>query len=366
MKTLIRENTNRVYLDDDNCGVSGYTVTLTVMNESGEYALDANGDALSGKSATYDADNTEKYYVDLTFAMTETSSYIRLFWKVLSNGYQVPIDSAYAPEDCQLSANVPTVGELPEIIPVQLFIDEYLAQLAKLDSDYVRAIAEYAGGNRQAFRNEIQAAQALLENETKVRLFATTETMDCDYYQQNFNTEFWLQTVPYRPLISVDDYKLVYGGSPVNITQNIAQFMALNKAMGTIEFMPTATAGTLFVAMTSSLNAIGATLASMSMGWNRVPLLFRIEYTCGIDYPNLPTHKKAGIRQAVAREALISLLPRIDPQARVLSESSSIDGVSHSQNAGVHDIIKELRSQQARWAKAFMMEYGTHMDITVV
>ena len=81
--------------------------------------------------------------------------------------------------------------------------------------------------------------------------------------------------------------------------------------------------------------------------------------------PNLAEAKKESLRLAVARNALISLLPRIDPLVRKPTESFGIDGASRSVSSGVRDLIKDYREEEAEWVKEIMREYAMHIEIVV-
>jgi hypothetical protein len=101
-------------------------------------------------------------------------------------------------------------------------------------------------------------------------------------------------------------------------------------------------------------------------GYSRVPCLFRIDYTHGLDFPNLSNQERESIRNAVGRRALINVLPKIDPLVRATSESKSIDGASKSKTGGIKDYLKEYKTEDAAWCASMQREYGSGFEIAVV
>jgi hypothetical protein len=357
------ENTNRIFLDDSNFAVDEFTVTATVVDESGLIVKDKNANDLKNVSARFIADKT-RYAIDLSFDPNTKTGSLRIFWVAIKDGLSLDVDEQYTPQDIQLVATSTLTEMGSEILSITDFLDSYLAAEASLDDNFIDAINVYAQRNRKKLRSQILAAQGDIQRDIKIHFFPTKSKMDRDYNQQNFWSEFWMQQTDWRPVISVDSYKLVYGNNSSDLSQNLKDQMVVNKEMGTIEFLPTIFSGNLFTILVSNVNAVAATIIAGS-SYDRIPMLFRIEYTDGLDFANLPAPEKESIRNAVGRRALINLLPKVDPSLRNQSESLSLDGASHSASSGMTKVIEGYIEEEKKWTKSIMKQYGTHVDFAV-
>jgi hypothetical protein len=363
MKRFLIDNQNVLFLDAEHTNKSGLSVTVSIVGEDGSVLKDADGAALKDVALVFD-DTNHKYALDpLTFQEGTKPQFARLYWIVKEGDSRLELAAPFSPEDVEL-AEAAGSGDA-EVMPITMFVDSFIASESKLDGDYKRAAEAYVNANPDNVRRELRAAQGNIEQKIKMKLFKAQAKMDRDYYLQDFRAEFWMQQTDFRPIVSVDSYILQYGAKGVNITNDIAEHVVIEKKMGTIEFLPTALSGSLFVALLNNLAGLGVSIMQ-DAGYSRVPLLFRILYTHGLDFPNLPTGQKESIRQAVGRNALINLLPRIDPLARKPSQSQALDGATRSRTGGVRDLIKDYREEEAEWVKEIMREYGMHFDLAVV
>jgi hypothetical protein len=135
--------------------------------------------------------------------------------------------------------------------------------------------------------------------------------------------------------------------------------------MGTLEFLPTAIQGNLFTALINGVSGLGISIMN-SGSFNRIPFLFRIKYTYGLNFPTLPDAEKEAIRQAIGCHTLIKILPILDPSVRVTSGSKSIDGVSKSQNSGMAALLKTYEEQEKIFVNNIKRKYALHFDMGVV
>jgi hypothetical protein len=170
---------------------------------------------------------------------------------------------------------------------------------------------------------------------------------------QEFNTEFWLQQTDWRPIISLDSFKLSYGQDDFPISMDISKYMLVDKKMGTMEFLPTVSPSELYTALITGVSAIGISIIARATA-SRIPLLFRIQYTHGLDFPNLDPATKESFRNAIGRNCLINLLPIIDPLIRNPSTS------------GLRDLLKTYQEEETRWIQVTQREYGSGVDMIVV
>ncbi len=366
MKTLALQGTNRFYLEDANAAVADLTVTASIYGEDGAVALDDQSEEIKDKEATFDdAEDKNQYYIDVIFSQNTRPGYYRIYWNVQNEEINVLIDQSNVPQDIRLITVGDTNGVRAEIMPVSIFLSQYIAADAKLDDDYKDAVESYVKEDRDSMRNTLLASQGELENRIKMKFFKSKDSIKRDYYLQDFKTEFWLQQVDCRPLISVDSFKLVYGSQQAELIPNIADQLVIDKKMGIIEFLPTAMSGSLYSILIGAMNGLGLTIMQGGI-YSRVPQLFRIEYTHGLDFPTLDDAKKEAIRRAIGRNALIEILPKIDAKVRLISQSLSMDGVSSSESSGIDRLLKDLREDETKWTEEMKREYGIGYEITVV
>jgi hypothetical protein len=311
-------------------------------------------------------DGTAKQY-KVTFSLDPATKpqYGRIYWYATLAGVPVDLPPDHQPEDVEIAVSFKTAPATSQIMPVQVFLDRFIAADAKMDAKYKAAVAAFVATNRNYMAQELFAAQGDLEREIKMKFFATQAHMERDFFQQEFRSEFWLQQVDYKPIISVDHYFVKYGSTGVEITTDIADKMMVDPKMGTIEFLPTTVSGTLFAALLTNVSALGLSIMADG-GYSRVPCLFRIDYTHGLDFPNLSNQERESIRNAVGRHALINVLPKVDPLMRATSESKSLDGASKSKSGGVKDILKDYRDEDKAWIASMQREYGSGFEIAVV
>ncbi len=373
MKQLFLDQANTYFLDAASAtNVAGLTVTLTVVGESGDVLTDNSGNPLRFSTVlptpsgmlplTYDG-TAKKYKVGFQFNSAINDEYVRAYWAASNSG--VPVDlTGYYPEELSIVRSMPSVVA-PQICSAQYFLDAFLAADEKLDDEYSDAITAFTADGKINLARELLASQGELERRTKLKFFITPLTMERDFYMQEFRNEFWQQQTDWRPVVSLDSFLLVYGGTPIDVSNNIASQMAVDKKMGIIEFLPTVVSGNLFTMLISSISALGATIVARG-DYSRVPMLFRIEYKAGLDFPNLSPAQKESIRRAVCRNALINLFPRIDPMVRKGSESLSLDGASRSKSNQITQIIQTYKEEEKQWVSEIMREYGTNVDIAVV
>lgn len=347
---------------------------LSIFGEDGQPLKTLSGDSLfaitnyappTTPAINWDSVN-QKHYVEFQFNASTREQYARAYWLVTTpDNVTVNIDG-YTPEDIRL---VPTAVQSPspELVPLTYFIEGYLAVESKLDARYKAAVEAYINQDRNNLREILKAAVGNLQDKTEIYFTPTKAVIERDMYSQDFRTEWWLQQTDYVPIISVDKYELIYGTNPpLNVTSDIAAFMKFEPNMGTIEFVPTAIGGSLWTALISNLSGLG--LASyVQGGFPRVPLLFHIEYTHGLDFFNLSEAEKAKIRNAICRNALITILPMIDPYFRVSSRSISIDGASKSYSAGqLLQILKDLREDEQKFVDSLRRKYARNVPMVVV
>ena len=135
-------------------------------------------------------------------------------------------------------------------------------------------------------------------------------------------------------------------------TEKICEFppeeLIVDKKMGTVEFLPTSTSP-FFVYYQASLEASQVALFARGSGTGRLPAVFHIGYTYGLDFMNLDEYKQSDIRMAICRRALINSLGGLSKDILISSESSGVDGVSSSEGRAGLPYLSLLREMEQKW-----------------
>lgn len=364
MKQVIRENTNRIYLEQADFAENLYTVTVSIFDEAGAFAKNSDNDDIQDVPAIFDAERN-RYYIDILLLPTQSIGYLRAFWDVIKTEDEVTqaVDQEYTPQDLELVTYAGATTQEPQIVPISFFLDNYIMKNEKLDGQYVKAIDNYVSSNRNDIARWLTASQGNLELALKMNFFVQEQTIKSDYYAQIFQNEYWLQQPYNRPIIELLSFKLVYGAQEVDLISEIKDFIIINKEMGTLQFLPISTTGTFYQVLMMNISALALTAAFNS--GSVIPSLFHYTYTHGLNFPTLEQPLKESIRQAISRNTLIKILPIIDPTARTTNESKSMDGVSKSKTSGIAGILKEFREEEKMWIADMKMKYGTAIDMAI-
>ena len=299
MKQVIRENLNRIYLELEDYNQPLYTVEVSIFDESGNFAKNSADIDTQDIAAVFDS-ALLRYYIEVTFKGTQSLGFLRAFWDVVltSNSVTQDISQEYTPQDLELVSFAGATTQLAQIVPISFFLDNYIMKNEKLDAQYKRAIELYTTSNRNDLSRLLLAAQGNLERPTKLSFFIREQTIKADYYAQMFGNEYWLQQPYNRPLISLSSFKLVYGAQEVDLTTELQPFIIVNKEMGTLQFLPVSTSGTLYQALMLGISALGIAIISSNVG-TTIPGLFHYTYKYGLDFPNLDASDKESDRKSV-------------------------------------------------------------------
>ncbi|MFA5349271.1 MAG: hypothetical protein WC309_02790 [Candidatus Paceibacterota bacterium] len=371
MKKLYLNTDNILTLDSSSAQVETYKVRLSLVGEDGTLLKDNNDQDLillsTGTEPKITFDSTlSKFKATIHLADDTAKQYVRAFW-IVTNENDIPVEiSGYYPEEISVE-NSPTDSTQvfdPLIVPAQYFIDSFLGADPSISEELVNAIAAINEKNPDIIKNELLASQDLLEGDIRTKFFKTQFNLDRDWNDEIFYANYWFQQVDWLPLVSVDSYKLIYGNQNIELSNDLASSMKVDKTQGTIEWLPTIVSGNLFTIIISTVSALAISMVAMGER-SRIPGLFRIVYTAGMDFPNLPVQKKERIRRLISRHCFCQIMPRIDQLIRETSLSQSIDGASLSRSSGVPDIIKQFKEDELRDIALFQKELGTNIAIAV-
>ncbi len=340
-------------------------VAVTIVGEDGTVASDSSLAPIESRAAVY-SDSLQKFALSVTIDPATPPQFLRVMWVATDNaGNQVTIEPSYATEDYRLMPQPGTATVGAEIVPVSWFVDSFIAPDQKRDKAFKDAVTAYVNANYETVREELNAALGRIEFKINTKLFATEDTSDRDWYFEDFRSNFWMIQTNFRPITKVNSYKLAYGAADYSLSDELSKQIMVDKSMGTLEFVPTSLSGNLLTALLQGLTGLGISMLQDG-GFARVPLLFRVSYQYGLDFPNLPTPEKSALRFGVARNALIELLPRIDSSMRLPSESKSVDGVSKSRSGGVQKILDDYRKDEKDWVEDVKKRYNLAVNIVVV
>jgi len=349
--------TNRVYLTDANLsGNDDYTVTLSVVDETGTVAVDAEivPASLVNKACTWDA-TLLKYYFEITFATATVPGFFRLFWLVITTATGRPV-SLQEQNEPQTVRVIKYSTFARELVPVQWFLDHYL---------YKVDISDYP---LEEIRESLKIAQGDLEMHKCNTFFSPTTITDevHDYYYERFSSSFWIQQLHHTPLISITSFTIKYGDTEIATLEN--DYVEIDKDLGTVEIMPTQ-GGYFYTLLSTGLSGMAFnTLA----GWSRIPLFFHITYQAGLNWDSLGEAEKMSIRHAIGMQAAINLLPKLDSRMGLSSESRGVDGTTESfsytssamygQNSAA---IEQYQKDLEVWVENFRRKYGKNIFIQV-
>ena len=371
MKKLYLKTDNIYILDSSIASIADYKLQLSLVGEDGTVLKDNAGKDLvlssfdDAQAIEFDTD-LKKWKVTIRFADTTVKQYARAYW-VVTDSSDNPISiPSYYPEELsvELSPSDITTTYSPMVVPASYFIDTFLADYPSISEDLIETIKEINERNPDIFRNELLASQDILEEEIRTKFFKTQFELDRDMYDEDFRQSHWIQQPDYKPIVSCDSFYLVYGNNAILLSNDIAESIKVDKNLGFFEWMPLVTSTTLFTMIISTLS--GLAISSYASDYaSRIPGLFRIKYTAGMDFPNLPPQKKERIRRLVSRNCFCQIMPRFDSLMREANISQSIDGASLSTTSGIPKIIEQFQKDEARDINMFMKEIGTNISFAI-
>ena len=336
----------------DQVLTTGKHVSVSLVGE--------NGTTILTQTLTYNTD-TKLYQASVTIPQDVTNQYLRFYFQATD----ATILPAYYPEDYELVDGLFT-GIQAEIVPTSYFIDYILSANTKLDSLYKTAISKFVADNRPAFQKYLQTATYQLEREC--RLFFSERTITGekkDFFYDKFSMHLWQFMVQNPPINSLVSFKLVYANSV--IADIDPSLFVWDRKGGIIEFLPVPSGDSmgLYSLLMSNLSGLTLTILTNST-LERVPAMFRVDYKTGLIYSGTDPNEREAIRQAVARRALVNILPIIDPTVRQPSFSEGLDGVSTSRSYGTDRMMKDYREQEKQFIHDLRTEYGRNIDMVVV
>ena len=371
MKKLYLNTDNIFALDSDDVDDDTFNVQLSLVGEDGIVLKDNTDKDLilsstgTSPALTFDTD-LNQFVGTIHLAAGTIRQYARAFW-VVTDANDLPIALAsYYPEEISIENNPSDATQTYRqmLVPKAYFLDTFLGNYPSFSQTIVNILAEIEARNPNTLSNMLLASQGELEKQIRTRFFKTQFHLDKDMYDEDFRQSHWLQQPNIKPLISCDSFLLVYGNNAIVLSNDIADSIKVDKDLGCFEWMPLVTSTTLFTMIISTLSGLAITAYASDYA-SRIPGLFRIIYTAGMDFPNLSDPDKESIRKAICRNSFITLKPLIDPIMRERSISKSIDGASKSSSGGMDIIIKQFKEDEKEWISLMQKELGTTISFAV-
>jgi hypothetical protein len=369
MKKLYLNTDNILTLDATNVNANTFIVRLSIVGEDGIVLKDNDDNDLILSSLGTNPELTfvnGKFQGTIHLASTAVKQYARAFW-VVSDANNLPVSVVgYYPEEITVENAPDDATQVYEqmVVPATYFIDSFLSAYPSLSPELLQVITEINAKNPDIIKRELLASQDLLEADIRTKFFNTQFRLGRDWNDEVFYANYWLQQVDWLPLVSVDSFILEYGNQDIVLSNDLKDSMVIDKAQGTIEWLPTIVSGNLFTIIISTVSSLAVSMVAMGER-SRIPQLFRIIYTAGMDFPNLPAQKKERIRRLVSRNCFCQIMPRIDSLMREGNISQSIDGASLSRGSGVPKIIEQFQKDEIRDVKMFQKELGTSISMAV-
>lgn len=357
MKTIKKGVEQLIVLDQTGLG-TGKHVYLTMIGENGTEIKNSSAVDIKDLPLTYNG-TSSLYEVAVTVASDEPDQFVRLFFYATD----ASVENKYYPEDAKLEAVAGVLTTQAEIVPVQFFIDYVLAKASRLDPAYEEAITAFSD-DRTGLRSYLRSAQDTLEKDSELYFTERTFTENRDNYFDKFSMNLWQIQVYNPPINDLTSVKIKYGN--VELIGLGVDLFTFDRMSGIIEFLPLPTGGTagLYTLLLGSLSALGLNILTGG-ALERIPNFFNVTYKTGLFYSGADPIEVEGIRQAVCRRAFLSVVHHIDPAARIVSESESIDGVSGNISSGVAKVITELKQDEKEYLNGLRKKYGKNLNAVI-
>lgn len=348
MKNINLNAKNVIDLEDPDINdVTKYKVKYSLINEVGGYVKNSENEDLNDKDAQFNSDRN-RFTAEFKLHPDSKGKYYRLSFHIL-NAFNEFIVSDYALIDLVLEK----ISNSSQLIP-NAYFKEYIIN-GELDDDIKDALVNYPDDGIKEF---ILAAQDELENVLELSFVPRTiENESHDWFQDNMFETHWQIQMYQWPILSVQSYALYYGTE--KFLEIEPQYLQVSRETGLIEYLPSPRQPFAIQIYNISADAMARTVSFSRGIWgSRIPNVFRVSYTHGLDFMNLEEREQAGIRSAIARRTMMKALPRISPEVIKGSEQISVDGVSYSQyNRGI-EYLGMQKEAELEWISDMKRKYN--------
>lgn len=345
---------NKIYLQDPRVNETSYSVSFSVLNELGAAATDNEEVSIEDNSAIFD-NVTKQWYAEFILSASSKGKYYRLVFGILDKSGSYMVSDA-ALVDLIIQRTTSSI----QLVPPAFFRDYVINQ--ELDDDIKEAVSKYP---MDALTEWLLSANGELEHDIELSFTPKTiENEPHDWFQDNFYETHWMINLFHMPIISVQAYYMYYGTEKV--CEILPEYLTLGKEMGIVEYLPINSQPFSQIFFTMGIEATQLSLMARGWGASRLPNVFRVSYTHGLDFLNLEETEQSSIRMAICRRAMLNGLPRISPEVIKGSKSSSADGVSYSEtNRGI-EWLNIAREADVKYVLNMKRRYNTALrSITI-
>jgi hypothetical protein len=349
MKSITKYSLNKLLLEDTDIATDDYTVKYRVLNELGQVALDNEDNPIENKDAEFD-DTLKRYCTSFQLSSTSKGKYYRLVFDITD------ADGIY------IVSNYALVNLIIESNSIQLVPNEYFRDYtlnANLIDEFRQTILAYPD---DAVKELLLSATGQLQTDCEMSFTPKTiENEAHDWFQDNLRETSWMIQFFNYPIISVQSYQLYFGTSKV--VEIPTEYLLLEKIMGTVEYLPAPNQPFFLIFQNLGIESTQLQLFSRGLGAPRLPAVFRISYTYGIDFMNIPEEEQAEIRLAIARRALLNGLGSISPAVLNQSVQKSVDGASYGVTRNGFAYLQELKGNEKDWVETYKRRYNKHIKM---
>ena len=135
MKNVLIGQSNTLILASALVTADALVVTASIVGESGTIINDDSGNPQTGIACI---NVSGAYQFSFTPDDTLPNQYLRVYW----NCTTIQVEDIFSPESYSLTQANPVSTE-GQVMPVDVFLNEYIASASKLDDDYIDAVNAY-------------------------------------------------------------------------------------------------------------------------------------------------------------------------------------------------------------------------------
>lgn len=353
MQKLYLGKTNRVYLQT---AITIDAVVISIAGPTGVFLKDSSEADIEDKACTLDV-STNKFYYDVILSDSTSIDDAYLYWEASLSGIPVTLEPKYSPEDATV---LETISSDVQLVSPTYVMDNYLRGISPEDIESTFQCLSYY----DYLREQIQAAQNQLEMKTRVYLTPRVITNERhDYTLEPIFEKYWTNRTFQYPIISVESMQLRV--SDLELADIPTEWISIgNKKEGLVKVIPYAGGTFSYRLFFGAGFGLQIWLGEVSY----VPDYFVLNYTAGLTWDTLDSSEKTDIKTAIARRAAINMLPNLDTNRGIASESKGIDGataaISFTSSAmyGEHSAaIKEFKEQEKSWVDLFKGKYNKRL-----
>lgn len=348
MQKLFLDKTNRVFLDTAKVVDA---VNISITGPSGSFLKDGVEADIEAKACTEDA-GTGKFYYDVTLSSSTSIGDAFIYWEATLVGIPVGLESEFSPED---AAVLNSVSQQTFLVTPTYVINNFLRGIPESVIEATSPGLNY----RDVIRAQILAATTAMEQETRVFFTPRTITDERhDYNQEPLLEKFWTQRMFEYPIRSVSKVTIKFNETETTELP-IEWVLVGNNDEGMVKILPFVGSGSFPLVF-----AVGFALGLNYFGTYYIPDAFAYDYVAGLQFEDLSANEQLDIKNAIGRQVAITMLPNLDQNRGIASESTGIDGATtmksytssamYSENSAA---IKDYKIENTKFINRMQRKY---------